>query len=172
MLRTRVGYTGGDSPDPTYGSVCAGDGHTEALKVEFDPSVVSYEALLDRFLSVHDPCVPMTTQYQSAVWPQNAAQKDAVLRALDAAEAARGRPVYTKVEPPKQFFNAEWYHRQYNKKNKLRLAAAAGVFLLNNAPHGSFPGQEQLKTVLGGAVFLSLLPQLVAPFDKILAVFD
>ena len=92
--------------------------------------------------------------------------------ALDELEARRGRPVYTKVEPPKRFHDAEWYHRQYNKKNKLRLAAAAGVFLLNNAPHGSFPGQEQLKTVLGGAVFLSLLPQLVAPFDKILAVFD
>lgn len=172
MVSTRVGYTGGDRPDPTYGSVCAGDGHTEALKVEFDPSVVSYEALLAKFLSVHDPCVSMKTQYQSAVWPQNEAQKDAVLRALDELEARRGRPVYTKVEPPKRFHDAEWYHRQYNKKNKLRLAAAAGVFLLNNAPHGSFPGQEQLKTVLGGAVFLSLLPQLVAPFDKILAVFD
>ena len=114
MGSTRVGYTGGDRPDPTYGSVCAGDGHTEALKVEFDPSVVSYEALLGKFLSVHDPCVSMTTQYQSAVWPQNEAQKDAVLRALDELEARRGRPVYTKVEPPKRFHDAEWYHRQYN----------------------------------------------------------
>ncbi len=167
-----VGYTGGDSGDPTYGSVCAGDGHTEALKVTFDPAIVSYESLLDKFLSTHDPCVPMNTQYQSAVWPQNEAQKEAVLAALDRTEAARNRPVYTKVAPSKEFHNAEWYHRSYNKKNKLRLSAAAGVFLLNNMPHGTFPGQEVLKTVLGGAVFLSLLPQLVAPFDRLLAIFD
>jgi len=172
VVRTMVGYTGGDRPDPTYGSVCNGDGHTEALKVEFDPSVVSYEQLLETFLSVHDPCVPMNTQYQSAVWPQNDAQKEAVLAALDRAEQKRGRPVYTKVAPPKEFHNAEWYHRQYNLKNKLRLGAAAGVFALNNMPHGSFPGQEILKTILGGAVFLSLLPQLVAPFDRLLAIFD
>ena len=49
---------------------------------------------------------------------------------------------------------------------------AFGVFVLNNIPHGSFPGQETAKTVLGGLVFLSLLPQLVAPFDRLLAVFD
>ena len=71
-----------------------------------------------------------------------------------------------------KFWSAEWYHQQYNLKNKIRLALAFGVFVLNNIPHGSFPGQETAKTVLGGLVFLSLLPQLVAPFDRLLAVFD
>ena len=56
-----------------HGSVCSGDGHTEALLLEFDPSVVSYDTLLDLFMKQHDPCVPMSTQYQSAVWPQTEA---------------------------------------------------------------------------------------------------
>ena len=168
-----MGYTGGDRENPTYGTVCNGDGHTEALRVEFDPNRVSYEKLLDVFMSEHDPCRPMTTQYQSAVWPQNDAQREAVLAAIDRYEAARGRTVTTRVlDSDAKFWSAEWYHQQYNLKNKIRLALAFGVFVLNNIPHGSFPGQETAKTVLGGLVFLSLLPQLVAPFDRLLAVFD
>lgn len=172
VISTRVGYTGGDRSKPSYGSVCSGDGHTEALLIEFDPAIVSFDELLDRFLQEHDPCRAMTTQYQSAVWPQTEAQKEAVFAAIERVEEARGRPVMTKVEPPKEFWDAEWYHQQYNNKNKLRLAAAAGVFYCNNVPHGSFPGQEEVKTVLGGLVFLSLVPQLVAPFDRLLAIFD
>ena len=106
------------------------------------------------------------------MWPQTEAQKEAVFRAIERVEAARGRPVMTVVAPPKRFWEAEWYHQDYNTKNKLRLAAAAGVFYCNNIPHGSFPGQEAVKAVLGGAVFLSLVPQLVAPFDRLLAIFD
>ena len=173
VISTRVGYTGGDRANPTYASVCGGDGHTEAIRVEFDPSVLSYEDLLDRFwLANHDPCQPLNPQYRSAVWPQNDAQRRAVLAKLDEVERLRGRPVYTVVEAPKTFWNAEWYHQQYNNKNKLRLAAALGVFALNNLPHGAFPGQETAKTLLGGLVFASLLPQLVAPFDRILSAFD
>lgn len=172
VVGTMVGYTGGETSSPSYGSVCGGDGHTEALKVTFDPAVVSFEKLLDTFLSAHDPCVSTSAQYQSAVWPTTETQKTAVLAALTALEQKRGRPVYTKIAAPKTWHDAEWYHRRYHLKNKLRLGAAAGVFVLNNMPHGSFPGQEALKTLLGGAVFLSLVPQLVAPFDELLAIFD
>ena len=85
-----MGYTGGDRADPNYGTVCNGDGHTEALKIDFDPSVVSFAKLLDMFMAQHDPCVPMTTQYQSAVWPQSQAQADAVVAAIEAYRAAKG----------------------------------------------------------------------------------
>lgn len=172
VVSTRVGYTGGDRSNPTYSTVCNGDGHTEAILIDFDPAVVSFQELLSVFFESHNPCVGTSTQYQSAVWPQSDAQKETVLRAIEAMEETRGRPVLTKVEPPKQFWDAEWYHQQYNNKNKLRLAMAAGVFICNNVPHGSFPGQEGLKTVLGGLVFLSLVPQLVAPFDNILSKLD
>lgn len=79
---------------------------------------------------------------------------------------------YIGVMEPKAWWDAEWYHQDYNNKNKLRLAAAAGVFALNNLPHGAFPGQEPLKAVLGGLVFASMIPQLVPGFDKMLAMFD
>ena len=151
--------------------MCNGDGHTEALRVEFDPERVSYEKLLGVFMSEHDPCRPMTTQYQSAVWPQNDAQRGCPRRNRP-IRGGRGRTVTTRVlDSDAKFWSAEWYHQQYNLKNKIRLALAFGVFVLNNILHGSFPGQETAKTVLGGLVFLSL-PQLVAPFDRLLAVFD
>jgi peptide-methionine (S)-S-oxide reductase len=172
VISTRVGYTGGDRAKPSYGSVCSGDGHTEAILIDFDPAVVSYRELLDLFFANHDPFARMATQYASAVWPQTEAQKVAVFAAIERTEAARGRPVTTRVEPPKKFWDAEWYHQQYNGKNKIRLALASAVFYCNYLPHGAFPGQEGVKTVLGGLVFASLLPQLVAPFDRLLAIFD
>ena len=169
MVSTRVGYTGGDSPDPTYGSVCAGDGHTEALKVEFDPSVVSYEALLAKFLSVHDPCVSMTTQYQSAVWPQNRRRR----RGAAGAGRARGRRgrLTHQGGAPEAVPRRGVVPQAVQQKNKLRLAAAAGVFLLNNAPHGSY----RAGTTQDGAGRRGVpQPSSAArrAFDKILAVFD
>ena len=57
MLATRVGYTGGSTPSPTYSSVCANDGHTEAIQVTFDRTVIRYEQILDVFFSEHNPTV-------------------------------------------------------------------------------------------------------------------
>ena len=77
-MSQRVGYTGGDSEEPTYGSVCGGDGHTEAVKIEFDPNVISYEQLLDTFWAEHNPSgYKPKVQYKSAIWPQNKAQEAA-----------------------------------------------------------------------------------------------
>lgn len=55
VKRTRVGYTGGSTPSPTYESVCRGDGHTEAMRVWFDPQQITYEQLLEEFFREHDP---------------------------------------------------------------------------------------------------------------------
>ena len=97
VISTTVGYTGGDSSKPSYGSVCSGDGHTEAIKINFNPSEVSYDKLVDLFMAQHDPLSKMPTQYQSAVWPQNKAQEQSVFNAIEKIEAARGRTVFTKV---------------------------------------------------------------------------
>ena len=59
-----MGYTGADAPNPTYNSVCRGDGHTEALRVEFDPTVISYEQLLDQFFDQHMPTRKSKAQYK------------------------------------------------------------------------------------------------------------
>ena len=97
--------------------------HAEAIRVEFDPAVVTYEALLDLFMQQHNPFQQTKTQYQSAVWPQTPEQERAVLALIARVEESSGRPVMTRVEAPTEWWDAEWYHQQYNTKNKLRLAA-------------------------------------------------
>lgn len=172
-----MGYTGGARPNPTYSSVCSGDGHTEALKIDFDPNEVSYDQLLDVFWDNHNPTVPLVTQYKSAIWPQTADQERAALESAKRFEESRGRAVATDIArvdgtAAPEWHDAEWYHQNYNAKNKVRLGGMALLFLLNYMPEGSFPGQAVFKAVLGGAVFASLLPQLVPGFDKFLDIFD
>ena len=72
-----MGYTGGDTEAPTYGSVCSGDGHTEAIKIEYDPDVISYDSLLSMFWEEHNPSgYKPKVQYKSAIWPTTEAQEE------------------------------------------------------------------------------------------------
>lgn len=125
---TAVGYAGGYTPNPTYEEVCSGKtGHTEVVRVLFDPAKVSYAALLKVFFENHDPTQGMRqggdigTQYRSAIYTTSSAQEAAAAAALaayDAALKARGfGPVTTEVRPAPPFFYAETYHQQYLAKN-------------------------------------------------------
>jgi len=91
-----VGYTGGHKPNPTYQEVCyTATGHAEAVEVEFDPQVVSYERLLEMFWEEHDPCArSYSRQYKAAVYWQGEAQKEAALRSRD--ERGRKSGISTK----------------------------------------------------------------------------
>ncbi|MFO7956967.1 MAG: peptide-methionine (S)-S-oxide reductase MsrA [Candidatus Brocadiia bacterium] len=125
VVDTTVGYTGGDYPNPSYQDVCAGDtGHAEAVKVEYDPSVVSYEELLDVFWDSHNPTTAnrqgfdVGYQYRSAIFYHNEEQREAAeasKKALD--ESGRhDNPVVTRIEPAGEFWRAEEYHQQYLAK--------------------------------------------------------
>ena len=126
---TSVGYAGGFTPNPTYQEVCTGDtGHTEVVRVVFDPKRISYGELLAVFWENHDPTQGMRqggdigTQYRSAIFASGEAQLEAATasRAADArARAAAGHraPVTTEIAPLPEFFNAEDYHQQYLAKN-------------------------------------------------------
>lgn len=123
---TRVGYTGGTVKNPTYEQVCTGrTGHAEAVEVTYDPSRVSYEALLEFFFTHHDPTTlnrqgnDTGTQYRSAVFPHTPEQDAAARKALQALEASGvfRKPVVTRIEPAGAFYAAEEYHQQYLKKN-------------------------------------------------------
>lgn len=123
---TTVGYTGGTVQEPTYKQVCSGStGHAEAIQVEYDPSVVSYEELLDVFWAIHDPTQldrqgpDIGTQYRSAIFYHNEEQQQQ-------AEASKARlnesgrykkPIVTKIEPVGLFWAAEDYHQDYLDKN-------------------------------------------------------
>jgi len=124
---TAVGYAGGYTPNPTYEEVCSGrTGHTEAVLVHFDPSVVSYEGLLKVFWEGHDPTQGMRqgndigSQYRSGIYALDEAQAEAA-RASQAvyqgALSARGfGAITTEIVPAPTFFYAEHYHQQYLAK--------------------------------------------------------
>jgi len=109
-VRTTVGYTGGTSSSPTYDSVCSGDGHTEALKVEYDPSVLPYEELMRTVLQQADPD-SWSVQYQDAVWPQSEEQRE-IARSV-AQRLGKARVPILDATP---WHDAEEYHQKYLTK--------------------------------------------------------
>ena len=120
------GYAGGDLPAPSYEQVYTGDtGHAEVVQITFDPSVISYRALLEIFFTIHDPTAlnrqgaDVGTQYRSAIFYHSAAQKataEAVIGELE-AEHVWDKPVVTQVVQYEMFYRAEEYHRDYYRRN-------------------------------------------------------
>eukprot|EP00657_Telonema_sp_P-1_P006809 TRINITY_DN26248_c0_g1_i1.p2 TRINITY_DN26248_c0_g1~~TRINITY_DN26248_c0_g1_i1.p2 ORF type:complete len:127 (-),score=8.57 TRINITY_DN26248_c0_g1_i1:190-570(-) len=116
VLATTVGYTGGRSRNPSYESVCNGDGHTEAIRIVFDPTAIGYGQLVDKFLASHDPTRPATRQYMSAVWPHTDEQETIVHEKLAAYSAKYRSRVVTRVLTVTDFHEAEEYHQKYLDK--------------------------------------------------------
>jgi methionine-S-sulfoxide reductase len=127
VLDTDVGYTGGWLENPRYDDTHdSRSGHAEAIRVTFDPSVLGYEELLERwFFKLHDPTTKnrqgndVGTQYRSAIFPQTREQ-DATARAVIARVDASGawpRPVTTSVEPASAWYSAESEHQDYLRKH-------------------------------------------------------
>lgn len=122
VLDVVPGYTGGTDPHPTYEMVCRGTtGHAEAIKIVYDDSVISTADLLDVFFATHDPSTKnqqgndVGTQYRSAIFYTNDAQKIEVEKAIARAQAslADGKHVVTEVVPASTFYPAEDYHKDY-----------------------------------------------------------
>ena len=125
VVDTAVGFMGGTTESPSYREVCGGrTGHAEVVDLEFDPSKVSYEALLDAFWSCHDPTTKdrqgpdVGSQYRSAIFfhdPTQEAAARASKQRLDAAGRFR-RPIVTEIAPAGPFWRAEEYHQRYLAK--------------------------------------------------------
>jgi len=121
---TLVGYQGGHTANPTYEEVCSGGtGHTEAVRVVYDPAVISYDTLLKTFWEAHDPTQgnrqgnDVGTQYRSAVYTHSPAQQAAAEASRDAFQPALTTlglgPITTEILPAGSFYPAEPYHQQY-----------------------------------------------------------
>ena len=133
VVDTAVGFMGGSTANPTYREVCGGrTGHAEVVHLEYDPSRISYDALLDAFWSCHDPTTlnrqgpDVGDQYRSAIFYHTPAQEAAAHASKDRVEGA-GRfrhPIVTAIEPALTFWRAEEYHQRYLEK---RGAAACRV---------------------------------------------
>ena len=132
VTATSVGYTGGSAENPTYQAVCrGGTGHTEAVRVEFDPDKVSFEALLETFWACHDPTQlhrqgpDVGYQYRSAIFCEDDQQRieaEASRDRMDRSGRFR-RPVVTAIEPAATFHLAEDYHQKYLAKRGLASCA-------------------------------------------------
>ena len=115
VRRTSVGFAGGASQAPTYRSI--GD-HIETVLVEFDPQIVSYQALLEVFWSGHDPSRnPWMNQYRSMIFPVDSGQKRRAERAVSEARASRDGAVLTEVRPIEVFHPDRTYHSKYYLRN-------------------------------------------------------
>ncbi|MBT7936386.1 MAG: peptide-methionine (S)-S-oxide reductase MsrA [Nitrospina sp.] len=128
VTSTSVGYTGGTTQSPTYEQVCTGQsGHAEVVRVEFDPSSISYEELLDVFWGCHDPTTlnrqgpDRGTQYRSAIYYHSPDQEATALASKEKADEA-GRfksPIVTEITPASEYTMAEDYHQKYLEKRGM-----------------------------------------------------
>ena len=128
VISTRVGYTGGDFANPTYKDVCSDrSGHAEAVEVEFDPSKVNYEQLLNVFWENHDPTQlnrqgpDYGSQYRSAIFFHSPEQEHAARISKQNLQNSGQfhRPIVTQIVPAVTFYEAEDYHQQYLEKRGL-----------------------------------------------------
>jgi len=125
VIETAVGYSGGNTVDPTYKDVCTDEtGHAEVVQVTFDPAKVSYDDLLNVFWQVHDPTQvnrqgpDFGTQYRTAIFFHSPEQEATAKKSVAALEASRKfrRPIATEITPAGPFYRAEEYHQKYLQK--------------------------------------------------------
>ena len=126
VVDTTVGYSGGHFDNPTYEDVCSDQtGHAEAVLVEFDPSRVSYEQLLDVFWNCHDPTTAnrqgpdIGSQYRSVIFCHDDAQRAAAVASRERFQQAGPyrRPIVTEIVPAAAFHRAEEHHQRYFEKH-------------------------------------------------------
>ena len=122
---TKVGYTGGQLPNPTYEEVCTDrTGHAEAVEVEYDPDEISYQELLDVFWNNHNPTTlnrqgpDIGIQYRSAIFYHNDEQKEIAEKSKQDLDKSGQyeNPIVTEIVPAPTFYKAEEYHQKYFKK--------------------------------------------------------
>jgi peptide-methionine (S)-S-oxide reductase len=131
VLSVTSGYTGGEIANPNYKQVSAGKtGHTEAVRVVFDPDVISYEELLEIFWRNIDPTVSdrqfcdVGSQYRSGIFFHDEAQREAAERSRAELENTKpfAEPIVTEITAAGAFYPAEAYHQDYSKKNPIRYS--------------------------------------------------
>ena len=125
VLDTEVGYTGGSVEQPTYEQVCTGTtGHVEAVRVTYNPTQTSFEALLNAFFSIHDPTqqggqgLDFGPQYQSVVFFAGDEERAIAQRVrTEVGKQYVGKPIATTIRPRGSFWRAEEYHQGYIEKH-------------------------------------------------------
>lgn len=138
VLGTEVGYTNGTVANPTYEQVCSGSsGHAEAVRVTFDPAVVTYEQLLQVFWKKHDPTTlnrqgnDRGTQYRSGIYTHSDAQAKAAAASKEAEQKklGSGKSIVTEIAPAGPWYKAEEYHQRYLEKDGQSAAKGCSDYI-------------------------------------------
>lgn len=126
VVSVTPGYSGGHAVTPAYEDVCSGKtGHAEVIKIEFDPSVITFKDLLALFFATHDPTTlnrqgnDVGTQYRSIILYLNEGQREEAeefIKGLDKSDTF-GKPIVTELKPLEKFYEAETYHHDYYRNN-------------------------------------------------------
>jgi peptide-methionine (S)-S-oxide reductase len=126
VIKTEVGYMGGQTKNPTYEQVCTDKtGHVEIVQITFNQKEVSYKRLLDKFWNSHDPTQlnrqgpDIGTQYKSIIFYHNDEQKQIAQESLKKEQekySKENKTIATRIEPAKTFYKAEEYHQKYLEK--------------------------------------------------------
>ena len=123
VIKTEVGYCGGDSKETTYKKVCTGTtNHAEVVKLDFDPKIISYEKILDFFFEIHDPTTlnsqgpDFGTQYRSEIFYLSDKQKKIAENIIEKVNSNLSEKVVTKLSLLKNYYPAEEYHQRYLEK--------------------------------------------------------
>ena len=123
VIKTEVGYCGGNSNQTNYNEVCAGEtNHAEVVKLDFDPTIISYEKILEVFFKIHNPTTlnsqgpDFGTQYRSEIFYLNDQQKIIAKKMIEEENKKLSEKVVTKISLVKNYCAAEEYHQKYLKK--------------------------------------------------------
>ena len=123
VIKTEVGYCGGDSKETTYKEVCTGNtNHAEVVKLDFDPKIISYEKILEYFFEIHDPTtlnsqgLDFGTQYRSEIFYLSDSQKEIAENLIKKINLELSEKVVTKSSLLKNYCPAEEYHQRYLEK--------------------------------------------------------
>ncbi|MDA9663800.1 peptide-methionine (S)-S-oxide reductase MsrA [Candidatus Pelagibacter sp.] len=123
VVKTEVGYCGGDSKETTYEEVCTGNtNHAEVVKLDFDPKIISYEKILKYFFEIHNPTTlnsqgpDFGTQYRSEIFCLNDGQKETAKKVIEKIDQNLSEKVVTNISIVKNYCPAEEYHQRYLEK--------------------------------------------------------
>ncbi|MBS3781946.1 MAG: peptide-methionine (S)-S-oxide reductase MsrA [Candidatus Thermoplasmatota archaeon] len=121
VIRTKVGYSGGDKKDPTYHSL---GGHTETVQIDYDPERLSYKELLNIFWNNHDPTNPKSTQYMSIIFFHDDEQEKIARKSKERVQKGYSGNIRTDIRPYSKFYRAEDYHQKYHLSRNKKVYRA------------------------------------------------
>jgi peptide-methionine (S)-S-oxide reductase len=148
VIRTRVGYAGGTTKSPTYHNL--GD-HTETIQIDYDPTQISYEELLDVFWDSHNPTArPWSRQYMSIVFYHDEEQKRLAMETRDCESSRREGVIFTEIVPASQFYLAEDYHQKYRLRQVPEVEQVFRVIYPNDGDFVNSTAAARVNGYLGG----------------------